>query len=448
MSEASNSQNLEAPKPQPDERDAELQRCHEQILNNRKDLAGSLLTLIDMQNTALSGHCRRVSRWAREMGALCDLSPDDLNELEFAGALHDIGLMAIPFKSEQGLQPLKTQEERFTRHPAIGYSLLSRMSGFGNIADAILHHHEKFDGSGYPHKLWGDRIPLFSRIIAVADLYDIELHQFGAAMATTDSEDARRAVIRERGKILDPDLANKFLFLLTTSETAHRDREREVEITPGALRPSMVLSRDLRTVEKVLLLKAGTFLTDEIIDRLFASDKGDWLVAQVYVDASSVRDSERPVEQRRDEKALGLGVQRIQEAPPAQRFEILVVDDSLAVCSALRRELGLVGMQVTGVTSVAAAMEAMRKQKFDALITDLVISGSSGFELLRGSMKLSPHLFAVVLSGFPTADNIKALREFDQVVRFVTKPWQSDVLFAALREAIDRGQNAKARGVA
>ena len=60
---------------------------------------------------------------------------------------------------------------------------------------------------------------------------------------------------------------------------------------------------------------------------------------------------------------------------------------------------------------------------------------------LRAIRKHYPGLHCVVLSGFPTADNIRALREFDNVVRFVTKPWAQDVLLATLREAVDRGQN-------
>lgn len=442
MNEQSTGDNHSASDGNPVDLEAEVVRLKSRLLDHRKDLAASLLTLIDMQNNALSGHCRRVGRWARELGALNGLSADELNEVEFAGVLHDVGLMALPFKPDQSLLSQKSQEEKFTRHPAIGYSLLSRIEGFEKIAEAVLHHHERFDGSGYPHKLWGDRIPIYSRLIAVADTYDNELYQFGAAMATTDSEDARKAVIRERSKGLDPELANKFLYLLTSSETMRHDRDRETEVTPSALRPGMILSRDLRTVDHVLLLKEGTFLTEEIIDRLFSSDKSDWLVAQVFVDSSSIRDTQTKAGPRRDKKPLGLEARRIEGAPPPRRFEILVVDDSLAVCSALRRELGLSGMQVTGVTAVPAALESMRKQKFDALITDLVISGSSGFDLLRGVTKLDPRLHAVVLSGFPTAENIRALRSFDNVVRFVTKPWQTEVLLAALREAIDRGQAA------
>jgi DNA-binding NtrC family response regulator len=118
---------------------------------------------------------------------------------------------------------------------------------------------------------------------------------------------------------------------------------------------------------------------------------------------------------------------------------LLVVDDSSAVCNALRRELGCVGMTAVGATSIKAAIETLKEQSFDAVITDLMLEGTtSGFELLRHIKRTHSCVHCIVLSGFPTAENIRALREFGNIVRFVTKPWSQATLMAAVREAIDR----------
>ncbi len=412
-----------------------------QVEKVHRNIASSLMALMDMQNPQLSGHCKRVAGWSRELGAACGLPSPQLDEIELAGLLHDVGLLALPAQKLLKTGALRAFEEKMIRHPGIGYSLISHAEGLERAAEAILHHHERYDGGGFPHKLWGDRIPLYARILAVADSYDLELYMQSGGFAGADPEEARRLLVKERNHALDPDLVGKFLALITSAGVVTSLNAREIGISPGALRPGMVLSRDLRSVEKVLMLKAGTLLTDEIIDRLFSSDKSDWLVALVYVDAASIRDADMPLDARRDDKARLLDARPLSSAPAARRPEILVVDDSVAVCSALRRELGLSGMNVTGANTYPAALEELKKSRFDAVMTDLVISGSSGFEVLRAIRKHYPGLHCVVLSGFPTADNIRALREFDNVVRFVTKPWAQDVLLAALREAVDRGQN-------
>jgi response regulator RpfG family c-di-GMP phosphodiesterase len=422
----------------------EVARLQPQVEKSHRNMATSLMTLIDILIPPLGGHCKRVSASARQLGAACGLSNPELDELELAGLLHDIGLVAVPLHKIHRIGAMRSLEERATRHPGIGYSLASRLEGLQKVAEAILHHHERYDGNGYPHKLWGDRIPLYSRILTVADVYDLELYMQSGGLAASTPEEARRYLSKERGRIVDPELTNKFLQILTTSEAVlDVVHAREIEVTPGALRPGMELSRDLRSVEKVLLLKAGTVLTDEIIDRMFSSDKSDWLVTQVYVDINSVRAEDLPVAigaDRREDKPRLLSTSPSTSVPPARRTEVLVVDDSVAVCSALRRELGLSGMMVTGATSYPAALETLKRQRFDVVITDLVISGSSGFEVLRLLRHQYPGLHAIVLSGFPTAENIKALREFDNVVRFVTKPWAQDILMGALREAVDRNR--------
>ena len=414
----------------------EVGELREHVQASHHDIATILLTLMQMQNTQLCAHSERVARWARELGVLCSLTDQELDDLEIAAILHDIGMMTIPGDLLRRIMSGAASEERVMKHPAVGYSLLCRIHGFDDIAKAVLHHHERYDGRGFPHKLWGMHIPLYARIIAVADIYDREMLRTGY-LSTADPEEARRVIARERNHALDPELANKFLFILNTAEAAHRYDDREVAIAPGAIRSGMVLSRDLRSIDKVLLLKSGTILTEDKINRLFESDTGDWLATQVYVATNSLKAEELPIEPRRTSRPRLYKPRPLEEPKPKEKPKILVVDDSVAVGSALRRELGQIGMEVKSFITPAEALRALDEDTYDAVITDLVMRGSSGFDFLRAVERKHPGLHCVVLSGFPTPENIRALRAFKNVTRFVTKPWASDVLLSAVHESID-----------
>jgi len=403
----------------------------------RLTFAGALLAMLDLKSPPLGAHCRRVSRWCRELGSVSGLTPEEFVDAEIAGALHDVGFLISSSHAMSFIE--KEEKEQALRHPSVGFAVMSRIPGFERCAKAIQHHHECFDGHGYPQKLWGQNIPFLSKIIAVADAYDRALHS-GFALIAGDAEEARRHLARERGRSLDPDLVSKFLFILTTVDPVRRYNENEIEMSPTALRPGMVLSRDLRSIGKVLLLRADTVLTQEMIDRVLSSDNNDWLVTLAYVDAASIRE-DLPAEVRLEELTIGADLKTKPASPPepAQRAGVLVVDDSSAVCNALRRELGRVGMTVVGTTSVKAAIDVLQERPFEAVITDLVLNGtSSGFELLRHIERTCAGIHCVVLSGFPTSENIRALRGFSNIVRFVTKPWSQAVLVAAVREAVDR----------
>jgi response regulator RpfG family c-di-GMP phosphodiesterase len=403
----------------------------------RLTFAGALLAMLDMKSPPLGAHCRRVSRWCCEMGNVSGLTPEELVDVEIAGALHDVGFLIGSSRVMSSIE--KADKDQARRHPSVGFAVISRIPGFERSAKAILHHHECFDGNGYPQKLWGQNIPLLSKIIAVADAYDRALH-LGFALIAGDAEEARRYLAKERGRSLDPDLVSKFLFILTTIDPVRRYNENEVEMSPTALRPGMVLSRDLRSISKVLLLRADTILTQEMIDRVLSSDNHDWLVTLAYVDAASIRE-DLPAEVRQEEMSIGadLKTKAASQPEPAQRAGVLVVDDSSAVCNALRRELDRVGMAAVGATSIQAAIDALKERPFDAVITDLMLDGTaSGFELLRHIERTYDGVHCVVLSGFPTSENIRALRGFGNIVRFVTKPWSQAVLMAAVREAVDR----------
>jgi putative nucleotidyltransferase with HDIG domain len=133
----------------------------------------SLVCLADAKETSGGGHSRRVSQYAL-MGAMeLGMSRVERQNIEYAAILHDIGKLSVPDYILNKSQPLTDEEWTIIRkHPVTGFSLLKNIPFLKESSKLILHHHERFDGMGYPERLSGDDIPLGARLLAVADAFD------------------------------------------------------------------------------------------------------------------------------------------------------------------------------------------------------------------------------------------------------------------------------------
>jgi HD-GYP domain-containing protein (c-di-GMP phosphodiesterase class II) len=139
-------------------------------------LVQCLASSIDAHFPPAKGHSERVAKIAVEMGKRMHLPTAVLSDLYFAGLVHDIGITSV----EQGLllKPAKLTSEEFAKvkaYPLIGDSMLASIKQLDHLRPAVRHHHERYDGRGYPDGLSGDNIPLMARILAVADAFDAML---------------------------------------------------------------------------------------------------------------------------------------------------------------------------------------------------------------------------------------------------------------------------------
>lgn len=133
----------------------------------------SLVSLIEQRDNYTAGHGQRVGEYSRLIAAQMGLSEEVQEELYRAGALHDIGKVAIPDSILLKPGPLEPVERALIQeHVDAGYSLLKRVDIFASIAEIVQYHHERLDGTGYPYKISGDAIPLLSQIMAAADCVD------------------------------------------------------------------------------------------------------------------------------------------------------------------------------------------------------------------------------------------------------------------------------------
>ena len=154
------------------------------------------------------GHSLRVSDMVCAIAGKMGFSEDETRIFHFSAHLHDIGKIGIPDSVLR--KPGRLSDEEFEiikQHPAIGARILRKASAFGELAEIVLHHHERFDGLGYPDGISGYSIPIGSRIIAVCDSIDAMMTTRSYRNAFTESE-CFEEIKRCSGTRYDPDIVD------------------------------------------------------------------------------------------------------------------------------------------------------------------------------------------------------------------------------------------------
>jgi len=183
--------------------DRKLARRTEQVI-------GSLITCLDYRDEETMAHSKRVSLMTREIALRMGISEPELTDIEWGAMLHDIGKIGVPDRIL--LKPAKLTPEEWTimrRHAAIGFSMLSRIDFLATAAKVVGDHHERFDGTGYPHGKVGQDIYIGARIFAVADTFDAITSDRPYRRAQSD-EAAREEILRVSGTQLDPRCVRAF----------------------------------------------------------------------------------------------------------------------------------------------------------------------------------------------------------------------------------------------
>ena len=175
------------------------------------------------------GHNLRVARLCVHIGRQMSMSASELRILARAGLMHDIGKLGIPEAVLDKHSPLDESEWILMRtHPEMGLTLLDRIGQSSREVLAVLYHHERLDGSGYPYGLKAEAIPIEARIVAVADTYDALTSDRPYRKACTQAE-ARRVLVEEAGARLDTRAVGA-LFSALDSHVSNVNRFSNVEI--------------------------------------------------------------------------------------------------------------------------------------------------------------------------------------------------------------------------
>nr|MBC8386632.1 HD-GYP domain-containing protein [Actinomycetota bacterium] len=190
-------------------------RMYKHKLIENKSVRSSIITSLEKalaeRDYETEEHTRRMKKYAILFGKALKLPDSKLDELSLLSTLHDIGKIAIP--DNIILKPAElTEKERelIKKHSEIGYRIAMSTAELAPIADAILHHHERWDGNGYPYGLKGEKIPLTSRIIFIVDAYDAITNDRPYRKASS-KEFALSEINRCSGLQFDPNITGIFI---------------------------------------------------------------------------------------------------------------------------------------------------------------------------------------------------------------------------------------------
>ncbi|HET7571877.1 MAG TPA: HD-GYP domain-containing protein [Gaiellaceae bacterium] len=195
-------------------RSARLLEANRLLEASALEAVESLNATVDAKDPYTAGHSQRVQRIALALGEELGLPPERLDALRFAGLFHDIGKIAVPDAVLLKPGPLDEEEfELIKRHPEDGARIVARLHRLEAAVPVIRHHHERWDGRGYPDRLRGDEIPVEAAVVGLADAWDAMTtdRPYSAARPV---DDAVAEIERGRGSQFAPSVVDAFLRVL------------------------------------------------------------------------------------------------------------------------------------------------------------------------------------------------------------------------------------------
>lgn len=257
-------------------RTAELEQTAQQLDVAYQELQESyyqsvplLSHLIEMNERYKKNHSHRVANIAKFMGENMGLQDRELRQIFVGALLHDVGKLGLEQSIRAKSMDTYSQLElkRYRQHCILGESALLSFDPLREAAAIVRHHHERFDGKGFPDHLSGTDIPLGARIVAVANDYDnLLLPSNYMGRALTDAQ-AHDYIKQESGKRYDPKVVSAFDHVIDAVRELLAN-DKEVMLTLDKVTPGMVLSQDLINHHGLVMLVAGRTLTETHIGKL------------------------------------------------------------------------------------------------------------------------------------------------------------------------------------
>ena len=201
----------------------ELSESNERLERAYLDMVQTLRYTVEDKDTYTRGHSDRVSEYSVLIGEKLGLPEDQIKTLRIGGLFHDIGKIGIP--DSILLKPDKLSDDEYSQiknHPSIGAHILGSAEIFKDIIPIVKHHHERYDGNGYPSRLKGEEIPYIARIAAVADTFDAMTSR-RSYRGPIDIEHVKEEIKRCEGTQFDPQIAEVFLDILNNDYDKIKD---------------------------------------------------------------------------------------------------------------------------------------------------------------------------------------------------------------------------------
>jgi putative nucleotidyltransferase with HDIG domain len=236
--------------------------------------------LIEVVDEQLGGHCKRVAKLCLRLAKIHpDVAQEDLPVLEAAGLLHDIGMVGLPKEivAKRRTEMKGDEKKLYLSHPVQGEIILKEIEFLKPISMLIRNHHEQVNGHGYPDGLKGDEIPLLSRIIYAASMYDSLVKKWKVPM-----KDIPDRLQQQRGYQVEGDLIDYLLEI--NLENIQREEEKDyLKVSLDQLKEGMVLTSSVRMKSGALVLPSQTKLTTRGIEKLISYHQLDCIADTVCV---------------------------------------------------------------------------------------------------------------------------------------------------------------------
>lgn len=266
----------------------EVLRAATTIEQHFLDTVKAFIGLLEIRDHHMGSHAKRVATFSRSLSEQYDLNDRVRHDIELGGLLHDIGKISIPDKILLKTRNFfasadLTNKERdlYRQHPVIGQESVEMVSMLSTVGTYIRHHHEAFDGSGFPDSLDGFYIPLGARIVGIADTYDKIVHSMPKAKQAEAEILFMKYVEKYKKKLFDPEVASKMVTLMKQLKRQQYAGERRITI--ANLEPGMVLARDVYTMSGVLVISQYEHVTGNDIARLNRFSASGMVMDSVYV---------------------------------------------------------------------------------------------------------------------------------------------------------------------
>jgi putative nucleotidyltransferase with HDIG domain len=252
--------------------------------NLKKTYFGTLLAISDfaeLRGGNIGEHSRRVAELSRLVALHLGMDSNEVQDVFVAALLHDVGKIGFPddllAKPVSGMN--RDELAIYRRHPARGAESIRKIEALAGIADMIRHHHERYDGSGFPDQLSGLNIPLGARIIGAVSDY-VSLKNGGLTDQPMSAKESCQFLLEEQGSRYDPMVIEKLEPILASEENFEID---EIPVTAPHLHEGMVLTRDVRHPNGFVLLSKDTVMTRRLIDQLVAVEQQSKAHVKIFV---------------------------------------------------------------------------------------------------------------------------------------------------------------------
>jgi response regulator RpfG family c-di-GMP phosphodiesterase len=264
---------------------------NEQLTQGLYASTKALFNIIRLARPEMGSHSRRVADHCIEVGTALGIKGEELLQLEIAALLHDSGKLGLPsFIAEKHPADYRPQErELYKTHPIIGAEYFKGIGHYDRICSFIIAHHERSNGTGFPHKLAGTQIPQEASVIGILDEYD---HLINRPQHTAEfNYQYTCQTIAEYADHQYPRLVVQAVLDYAATVNNHRAGLDEVRVGLAELSPHLTLARDVYSISGHLLLSAGTGLTAQSIARLRAIAKLDPLAGEIVISKTPKRTS-------------------------------------------------------------------------------------------------------------------------------------------------------------